>query len=75
MNTISMPGQSASQPPGASPSPQQTLALPAPPPLTATPFLQIAGMVTAEVLTDDEEYLEVSSTIILASQKSLDCTH
>ena len=60
MNTISMPGQSASQPPGASPSPQGTLALPAPPPLAATQYLQIVGMVTAEVLTDNEEYSEVS---------------
>ena len=59
MNTISMPGQSASQPPGASPSPQETLALPAPPPLAPTSYLQIVGMVTAEVLADDEEYSEV----------------
>lgn len=59
MNTISMPGVSASQPPGTSPSPQAPLALPAPPPLTATPYLQIVGMLTAEVLADDEEYSEV----------------
>ena len=64
MNTISMPGVSASQPPGASPSPQAPLALPAPPPLAATPYLQIVGMVTAEVLADDEEYSEVSFVML-----------
>ena len=68
MNTISMPGQSASQPPGTSPSPQGTLALPAPPPLAATPYLQIVGMVTAEVLMDDEEHSEVSFALQPALQ-------
>lgn len=65
MNTISMPGVSASQPPGSSPSPQAPLALPAPPPLPATPYLQITGMVNAEVLADDEEYAEVCSKLNL----------
>lgn len=72
MNTITMPGVSASQPPGqgASPSPGHApLALPPPPaaPTAAapTPFLQVEGMVTAEVLTDDEEYAEVGPLWIL----------
>ena len=72
MNTITMPGVSASQPPGqgASPSPgHATLALPPPPaaPTAAppTPFLQVEGMVTAEVLTDDEEYAEVGPSVDL----------
>jgi hypothetical protein len=61
MNTISMPGLSASEPPEASPG---MLALPPPPiattpPAPQTPYLQVVGMVTAEVLTDDEEYAEV----------------
>lgn len=72
MDDITMPGVSASQPPGNSPE-KSPLALPGPPPigngatppqpaaepLSATHFLQVEGMVTAEVLSDDEEYAEV----------------
>lgn len=70
---------SASAPPTASPQPGDVPALPPPPDAAAPPpaglpgppaapgaptvFLQVVGMVTANVLADDAEYAEVSSLV------------